>query len=403
MSTITQLLRTYGSPLYVFHEDDFIDNYNRLKSAFTAIYENYNIGYSYKTNYTPYICKIVKNLGGFAEVVSDMELYLALKLGYSHSEIIYNGPCKGEMMQTHILNGGICNIDNEIEAAQIIDIAKHNPNTEIKVGIRINSDIGVDFISRFGIDISRDDMARVVKHIKCQPNLKLVGLHMHVSRARSLKAWQNRINNILEAADIYIDGVPEYIDLGSGMYGDMELFLRKQFNSEIPSYQDYAQVVAGTMAKHYSRNTHKPLLITEPGTTLVSRYVSLLSTIKSVKTIRNRHIAILDCDYHNTGETARMMKVPYTIHRQGLSDYLKAPLDLTGLTCLEQDIIYKDFPEDIAVGDIIELRNIGGYSIVYKPPFIHPNTTMIAIDKIGDHQEIKRKETYEDIFNTFKF
>lgn len=58
-------------------------------------YDNYIPGYSYKTNYAPHICKLVKSLGGYAEVVSDMELYVAKKIGYENSEIIYNGPCKG--------------------------------------------------------------------------------------------------------------------------------------------------------------------------------------------------------------------------------------------------------------------------------------------------------------------
>lgn len=403
MDAIVHLLQTYGSPLYIFDEDGFISNYQKLRSAFIAEYENYNIGYSYKTNYTPYICKIVKNLGGLAEVVSDMELYVALKLGYEHSQIIYNGPCKGVLMQKHILNGGMCNIDNEIEAEQIVEIAKQNPNTQIKIGIRINTDIGAGFTSRFGIDVYSDDIDRVVKLIKNQPNIKLVGLHMHVSRARYLSAWQKRINNILEIADKYIDGVPEYIDLGSGMFAEMEPFLKNQFKVEIPTYADYAHVVAGTMAKHYATTARKPLLITEPGTTVVSRYLSLLSTVKAIKIVRNRHIAILDCNYHNTGETAQMMKVPYAIYRQGVNRELKAPLDLTGYTCLEQDTIYKDFIENISVGDVIEFKNIGGYSIVYKPPFIQPNCAMISLNKHGEHHEIKRRETNEDIFATFKF
>lgn len=403
MNTCKQLLQTYGSPLYIFNEDDFVDNYTKLKSAFTSEYENYNIGYSYKTNYTPYICKIIKELGGLAEVVSDMELYVALKLGYPHSHIIYNGPCKGPMMETHILNGGICNIDNIIEAHQVIEIAKQNPCTTIKIGIRINSDIGAGFTSRFGIDIYRDDIDDVVNMIKSQHNIQLVGLHMHVSRARYLKAWQRRINNILEVADKYIEGVPEYIDLGSGMFAEMEPSLKNQFKIEVPTYEEYARVVAGTMAKHYAKSPKKPLLITEPGTTIVSRHLSILTTVKAVKIIGEKHIAVLDCDYHNTGETAQMMKVPYTIYKQESKHNLNAPLDLTGYTCLEQDIIYKEFPESVAVGDIIELRNVGGYSIVYKPPFIQPNCAMIAINRLGEHHEIKRRETNEDIFATYKF
>ena len=142
-----ELLSIYGSPLYVFDEKGFIDNYKHLCDAFMAEYPNYRPGYSYKTNYTPYICNVVKNLGGYAEVVSDMELYVARKIGYEYKDIIYNGPCKGDMMEELILNGGISNIDNMQEAERVVDIARRNPATHIKVGLRINTDIGAGFIS----------------------------------------------------------------------------------------------------------------------------------------------------------------------------------------------------------------------------------------------------------------
>lgn len=46
--------------------------------------------------------------------------------------------------------------------------------------------------------------------------------------------------------------------------------------------------------------------------------------------------------------------------------------NIMGFTCLEQDCIYTDFPESVQEGDIIEFGNVGGYSIVSKPPFYSP-------------------------------
>lgn len=397
------LINIYGSPLYVFDDKGFIENYRNLCSAFRKEYPNYNPGYSYKTNYTPHICKLVREIGGYAEVVSDMELYVAKKIGYSDDMIIYNGPCKGPMMDDHILNGGISNIDNEAEAERVVALAKKNPSVRIKVGIRVNTDIGAGFISRFGLEVGSESMDRVVAMLKAQSNIKLVGLHLHVSRARYISAWQKRIDNILEAADKYIDGVPDYIDVGSGMFADMEDYLKNQFAIDVPSYEEYAKVVAGTMAKHYAGSEKKPILMSEPGTTVVSRYLSLITTVKAVKKIKDRTIAVLDCDIHNAGETCQMMKVPYSVDRVGAGEASGSPVDLTGFTCLEQDLLYKDFPESVRVGDVIELRNVGGYSVVYKPPFIQPNCAMVAIKSDGSIEEIKRKETFEDIFQTFKF
>lgn len=402
METI-ELLRHFGSPLFVFDDKGFVDNYYLLCNAFRKRYQNYTPSYSYKTNYTPHICKLVKRLGGYAEVVSDMELYVAQKIGYRHEHIVYNGPNKGEMMEEHILKGGISNIDNKAEAERVVALAKNHPETIIKIGVRINTDIGANFISRFGLEVGSQEMDDVVTMLKKESNIKIVGLHMHVSRARYIEAWQKRIDNILAAADKYIDGVPEYIDLGSGMFADMEDYLKNQFTIKVPTYEEYAEVVAGTMAKHYQNVETKPLLITEPGTTVVSRYLSILTTVTGAKSIKGHNYAIVDADYHNTGETGKMMKLPYTIYSVGNGEEAGIDPDVVGYTCLEQDILFKSMPEKLRIGDVIEFRNIGGYSVVYKPPFILPCCAMIAIREDGSVELIKRRETFEDIFHTFIF
>ena len=102
-NAITNLIQKQGTPFYIFDEKGFIENYNRLESTFRSVYPNYRICYSYKTNYTPFICNLVKNLGGLAEVVSDMEYELAIRLGYNNEQIVYNGPSKGERMFEHML------------------------------------------------------------------------------------------------------------------------------------------------------------------------------------------------------------------------------------------------------------------------------------------------------------
>ena len=94
------------TPQYVFQEAAFVENYKRFEACFQRLYPNYRVSYSFKTNYTPYICNLVKNLGGYAEVVSMMEYALAKKLGYSDDKIIFNGPSKEEFPEC------ILNVDN---------------------------------------------------------------------------------------------------------------------------------------------------------------------------------------------------------------------------------------------------------------------------------------------------
>ena len=63
LNTIKRLTNDYGSPLYVFRVDDFIENYRIFEESFKSRYPKYKIAYSYKTNYTPEICSIREGRG----------------------------------------------------------------------------------------------------------------------------------------------------------------------------------------------------------------------------------------------------------------------------------------------------------------------------------------------------
>ena len=48
-----------------------------------------------------------------------------------------------------------------------------------------------------------------------------------------------------------------------------------------------------------------------------------------------------------------------------------------------------------------QFGNVGGYSIVSKPPFIQPDCQMLCYSQDGTIKVIKRAETFDDVFNTF--
>ena len=78
-------------------------------------------------------------------------------------------------------------------------------------------------------------------------------------------------------------------------------------------------------------------------------------------------------------------------------------IDLTGYTCLEQDVFYSGYSGYLSIGDHVVFHNVGGYSNVLKPPFIRPNCAMISARPDGSMKLIKRRETPEDIFGTYVF
>ena len=79
-----------------------------------------------------------------------------------------------------------------------------------------------------------------------------------------IRAWQNRIDGLLDVISNYFDGAVDYVDVGSGMFGQMDPSLAIQFGDHVPTYDDYARVVAGTMAQFFSGSEKKPILFSEP-------------------------------------------------------------------------------------------------------------------------------------------
>lgn len=404
MESIIKELMKNGTPFYLFDEQGFVDNYRKLEETFKKVYPKYQISYSYKTNYTPFVCQLVKSLGGYAEVVSDMEYTLAKKLGYANSQIVYNGPSKGEEMYEHLENGGILNIDSLDEAKRVVAYCKTHAENQYTCGLRINMDLGINFISRFGLEAGSPEMEETIAIIKFTENLRLVGLHCHISRCRGIDAWAKRAEIMLEMADRYVEGVPQYISLGSGMFADMADYLKDQFGgSSVPTYDDYCKATIKPFADHYKDVKNMPMLFTEPGTTVVARYLSFVSKVLSVKQIRGRWIANMDGDYHNLGEICTMKKLPTHVIAGGKEQKHYDNIDIMGFTCLEQDVMVPEWNGVLAEGDVMVFDNCGGYSIVSKPQFIKPQSAMFAKRTDGSVLQIMRAETFDDVFGKFNF
>ena len=407
---VEEIIKRYGSPLYIFHTKEFEENYLHLLSTFRSIYSKYNIAYSYKTNYTPRICQLVKSLGGVAEVVSEMEYRLAKKIGYDSQDIMYNGPIKGEGLFEHLLEGGVVNIDNLDEMYKVVSFARKHGDKDFKLAFRVNIDIGQGFVSRFGLDAyeecdKKSELDRAFEMARGEQNLRVIGLHCHVGRSRSIDAWRKRVKIMFALVDRYFQETPEFIDFGSGMNSIMEPELASQFSGDIPTYEEYADVVASAMQAKYGALPYaeQPYLYTEPGTTVISGYMSFLGTVESIKKVKGKMYITFDCSGGNMGDICHLKQLPISIYHRGGELFSCNDASFVGYTCLEHDHIYEGFNGELAVGDIIQFRNVGSYSNVFKPPFILPNCAMIQIDKNGQTECIKKKETMEDIFRTYVF
>ena len=400
---LDNLSNRFGDAFYILESKDFENNYKELSASFKKYYKKFNIAYSYKTNYTPKLARIVNNLGGFAEVVSDMEMEIALRTGVSAEKIIWNGPVKNyKSVEQLLLAGGTVNIDSIYELGFIKKISENNPEKRLNVGIRCNYDVGDGVVSRFGIDVDSADFDAALDFVSLTPNVNLVNLQAHFAK-RSPEFWLARAKGMLKTYEKAVKTYglkPERLDIGGGIYGNMPDSLRSQLGIGNVSYDDYALASAKIFAEYFKDDLDAPWLFIEPGSALAGDSMRFVCRVETIKDIRGKAIATVSGSQKNISMTG--INPPITVVPAGSKPKKYDDVDIVGYTCIEGDVLQKSYSGDLAVGDYLVVENCGSYSLVMKPPFIFPNVPVIDI--CGDSVEvIKRAETFDDLFSTFNF
>lgn len=396
---INKLRGTYGDAFYLLDSKQFKKNFLELKETFGKIYPKFNIAYSYKTNYTPKFCRLVNEMGGYAEVVSEMELEIAKRVGCRPERIIWNGPIKNaQILENFICEGGTVNIDSREELELMKEIAARHEDKMLTIGIRCNYDVQDGVISRFGFDIYGQDFIDAVQFATETKNVKLINFQCHFAK-RQVEYWPSRAKGMVEMID-RLGIVPERIDIGGGLFGKMADSLKAQFCTHIPSYQEYAEAAAQVFADYFANKEVKPELLIEPGSALVGDCMKFVGTVKTIKDVRGKKFATVLGSQKNISMSG--VNPPMEVVAMGGEQKEYTDLDFVGFTCIEGDVLYNNYYGKLAHEDAIVISNCGSYSLVMKPPFILPNFPVLDICD-GKVEVVKRGENFDDLFHTFNF
>jgi len=344
---------------------------------------------------------------GYAEVVSQMEYHLAIRIGVPPKRIIFNGPLKlAQDIENAIMAGSIVNLESHYEVSIVKALAQKLPGHDIIVGVRCNFDIGTGSLSRFGFDVQKGELDIVFETLDRLKNCRIAGLHCHFSTSeRSTESYALRARKMLDISLLYFkDYNPRFIDLGGGFFGKLSEDLKKQFDCPAPSYQEYAEAIAPYFADAFPDGSG-PELILEPGAAIVADVMKFVAKVVYVKSLRSHKLAITTGSIHNIMPTQHDKNLPLRVYGDDKNKNRKeiiGPIDIVGYTCMEDDCLYKAYDANIAEGDYAVFDNVGAYTIVLKPPFIRSNPAIISYDSLTDRYElIKRREEFKDMFCTY--
>lgn len=398
---LNELSERYGKSFYLLDSDIFESNCKELLNSFRAYYPKSNIAYSYKTNYTPKLVQIVNSLGCYAEVVSEMEMEVALRAGVHPTRIIWNGPVKNEKkVRDLLLTGGTVNIDSIYEIDNIRNITQVHPDHILNVGVRLNYDVGDGVLSRFGLDVDGEDFDKVLNFIATTSNIKLINFQAHFAK-RSPEFWTARAEGMVRVYERVVEKYglkPERLDIGGGIYGYMPNSLRSQLKVDKYTFDEYSSRAAAVFAEKFGEDG--PWLFIEPGTAVAANCMRYVAMIESIKDVRGKAIASTNGSQKNISMSG--LNPPMEVIACSGERKMHTDLDIAGYTCIESDYLFKGYNGKLGIGDYVVLGCCGSYSIGMKPPFILPNVAVIDISD-GDVEVIKRAETFDDLFHTFSF
>lgn len=405
-----QLVKEYGTPLYVFDESLIREKCRRYSRAMKVEEKGNKVAYAGKAFLTLAMCQLVASEGLNLDVVSGGELYTAFKAGFPMEKILFHGNNKTieEIKMGVELGVGIFVADNFYEIDKINEIAK-KLNKVQKVFLRITPGIEAhthDYIktgqidSKFGFTLLNNKTLNAVNKVIALSNVELSGLHCHIgSQIFEIQPYRDvvdvmmcLIKSIKEETGYVINTLD--IGGGFGIYykkGDAP----KKAEEFCSAILEQADLKAGEL------NIHLPYLIIEPGRSIVGNAGTTLYTIGSIKNIPNvrKYVSVDGGMTDNIRPSLYNAEYECAIANRVESNWTEK-VTISGKCCESGDILLNDvqIPE-CYTGDILAVLCTGAYGYSMSSNYNKIPKAPVVFVNNGESKLICRRETYEDLIS----
>ena len=424
---LTTLAGKFGTPLFVLDEGKLIERAEEFKhyASLTSSFRS-RVFYPFKCNSVPAVINAVKKAGLSAEAMTEFELDLALKCGFSPADIIINGPCKTETFLFKCMKHKVhlIVIDSISELRNLLKIQERysdkmdvllrfNPDY-IPKGLNKNSATGSRH-SSFGMDES--EISEALRIIKESAHLTFQGLHFHIGTGlRDPGVYSDVIRKMYPLFSMISTAgfVIRILDAGGGFasmttreLSSLEMFASQAIgsyhlkfgNQKFFSFEDYHNEIYKAIKNFFGANI--PVIYFEPGRCLVSPVQTLLVRVHRIKERNRKKWLIADA-----GLGTITMPAYYEYHEMFLcNDFNREPKEtvtITGPCCFASDVIYRNkLLPVVNEGEILALTDTGAYFNSLESSFNFNKPAIVAING-NDCRIVRRRETFSDMIQRDK-
>jgi diaminopimelate decarboxylase len=412
----TELVRKFGSPLYVIDQGDFEARLNNLKQAFET--EASKIGTSAKLYYaskallTSEVARWAASAGYAIDVSTGGELAVVLAAGVAGNQIGLHGNNKSliEIGRAVTNDVSVIVIDSELEIERIAAAAGAQDKVQ-SVRLRVNTGVHAhthEYLAtaredqKFGVSVQ--DAPNLVEKIRSHSHLRFLGLHSHIgSQIFSSDGFVAAAERLLDLhSELLKTGEVPELNLGGG-FG----IFYTAADSPLAIGEFASQIMASVKRKCDTLGIAVPKLAFEPGRVIAGPSGLTLYTVGTTKEVQ----------LADQGPEAKRL---YVSVDGGMSDNLRSALygaeysallgsrvseeravlaRVVGKHCESGDIVVRHalLPEDTAVNDILAVAATGAYCYSLSSNYNYVTKPAMIAVKNGKAQLLIRGESESDL------
>lgn len=407
----TELLTTYGSPLYVYEGDRLRQTIQHITQSIP--YPRTRFHFASVTNGNIALLRIFHNAGWGLHANTPGDIYLGLHAGFHPNQIIYSGSNLNRAEMEQILHWGITtlNLDslaqlqlccevwrslNEAEEHETAETQRCRENfftqnsnlstqnfPPLLLGLRLNLP-ALTGDSRIGV--RPDDFPAAVS-IARQAGLKIKGLHFYRGTGtNATTAFTETIDTLFATANQLPDWT--YLDFGGGFgypyhHGGMA-FDWQQFGS--------------ALSDRLSQLAHPIDLVIEPGRAAIAGCATLLARVVSVKWQGDKQIVGVDTTVANLSVPSvhgGYREIVAWYEQKGKTEQPTHLTDVCGNTTYSRDYLGKNCQlPALQMGDILAILDVGAYGYAMSSHFLHRLRPAEVLLENNKHRLIRKRETY---------
>ncbi len=402
-----ELVREFGTPLYVMDEKHFRENCRVYYQAFTEQYDA-EVLYAGKTLLTLAICRIVDEEGLSLDVVSGGELYTAIQANFPMNRVYFHGNNKSaeELRLALEYKVGRIIVDNLYEL-ELLNKLAGEMRTAVKVLLRLTPGVDAhthEYIktghidSKFGLVVENGQAMEGVRRALELENINLCGFHCHIgSQIFELESYAHAAKVMMEFLCQVRDETgfeAEELDLGGGM----GIYYTE--GDQPRPIQEYADIVMKEVKKQAElHNIPMPKVLVEPGRSIAGPAGTTLYTIGAVKDIPGiRKYAAVDGSMGDNPRPALYQAKYEACLANRMNEQTKEVVSIAGKCCESGDMLIWDLPlPAVKSGDILAVSCTGAYNYTMSMNYNRlPRPAMVLVND-GEADLILRRESYADL------